>query len=82
MIYATLNDATQAEVIAPIEATGIVPNARAEYDVPALQDAVIVWHEHYNADGTLDLNGTGFTRRPDLTAEQFWDLVQRHELAP
>lgn len=39
--YSTRDEAIEREIIAPIEASGVVADARAEYDVDAIADAVL-----------------------------------------
>lgn len=44
--YATLEDAVQCEIIAPIEATGIVKDARTAYDIDALAQILITLRDY------------------------------------
>ncbi|MGV9827295.1 hypothetical protein [Gordonia sp. NPDC003429] len=62
----TSRDDAVAEVVRAIEASGVVADAWAEYDVPAICDAVI---------GTY---ATGYAQT--VTTDEFWACVQRHVL--
>lgn len=62
--YATRNEAIHRQIIAPIEATGVVQDAKAEFDVDAIADAVLAGH----ADGYAQT----------VTADEFWAVVSRH----
>lgn len=42
--YITRDDAIQREIVDPIEASGEVRDARAEYDIDAIADAVLGDH--------------------------------------
>lgn len=57
--YATRNDAIDAEIIAPIEASGVT--TRDEYDIDAIADAVLGDHE------------AGYALTVD--ADVFWGIV-------
>lgn len=59
--YTTLNDAVQAEIVDPIEATGEVKDARAEYDIEKIAERVLGDH----AEGYACL----------VEADEFWQIV-------
>lgn len=64
--YTTRDDAIDAEIIKPIEASGVVEDARAEFDIDAIADEVLGDYEQ------------GFTCTVDEDA--FWEIVTAHEL--
>jgi len=76
MFYSTKPEAVQAEVIAPIEASGMVADARAEFDVDAIADRVIAFEDGVDAGGVTHLNRQGFycTVEPG----EFWQVVAAH----
>lgn len=63
-IYTTRDEAIQREIIDPIEASGEVADARAEFDVDAIADEVLGDYE------------AGYASRVD--ADEFWRIVERH----
>lgn len=62
--YTTRTDAIHHQIITPIEATGVVQDAAAEFDVDAIAHAVLA--------GPAD----GYTQT--VTADEFWDVVSKH----
>jgi len=62
--YATRAEAIQREIIDPIEASGEVSDARAEFDVDAIADEVLGDH------------AAGYA--PIVDADEFWRVVERH----
>lgn len=62
--YSTRDQAIQWEILRPIEAAGVVPNAYAEYDVPGIARAV------------LGDYGDGYAVK--VTDEEFWTIVANH----
>lgn len=81
--YATRADAIEAEVVAPIEA-GHVDSARAEYEVDAIGDQVLYFHDAYDEDSdTYRLDQQGYRLKPDfLDPEEFWTVVKAHAKSP
>ncbi|WP_277101881.1 hypothetical protein [Cutibacterium granulosum] len=65
--YAFRDHAIECEIIEPIEASGVIPDARAQFDVDAIADEVI--------SGYYD----GFACKVD--EERFWEIVEAHEIA-
>jgi hypothetical protein len=63
-IYTTRDEAIQREIIDPIEASGEVTDARAEYDIEAIADEV------------LGDYAAGYA--PKVDADEFWAIVERH----
>jgi len=61
------DDAIECEIIEPIEASGVIPDARAEFDIEAIANEVI---------GVLK---DGFACMVD--PERFWEIVEAHEIA-
>jgi len=66
-IYAFRDHAIECEIIEPIEASGVIPDARAQYDIEAIANEVI---------GVLK---DGFACMVD--PEHFWEIVEAHEIA-
>lgn len=64
--YSTRTDAVQAEIIDPIEASGIVENAWESFDIHAIEDRVL-------ADA---LNGYAIK----VDAEEFWAIVEENAI--
>lgn len=65
-MYATLQQAVEAEIIEPIMATGIVHDVRVEYDVTGI---------------ALDVLGTREQGYECLVDEEaFWASVEEHQL--
>ena len=62
--YTTRDDAIDAEIIDPIEASGEVTDARAEFDIDAIADEVL---------GDYD---EGFACMVD--ADRFWEIAMAH----
>jgi len=67
-VHTTRDDAIRA-LITTIENTGVVSDARTEYDIEALADEVI---------GTLPAGGYGYIVDPD----EFWAAVARYDRDP
>lgn len=63
--YTTRNEAIDYEITRPIEASGVVENAHAEYDIDAIADEVLGDYE----------DGYALT----VTTDEFWDVVAKHE---
>lgn len=63
--YTTRTEAITREIVEAIEATGVVEDAHAEYDIDAIADAVLGDYE----------DGYALT----VTTDEFWDIVARHE---
>lgn len=64
--YTTIADAIEREIVAPIEASGVVSDAYAEYDIEAIRDETLGSYEQ------------GFACL--VPAEHFWDCVRRHAI--
>lgn len=85
-LYSTRPDAVQAEIINPIEASGVVEDASAEYDTEGIADAILVWDDAYDEDQHVHhLDRQGYRVRPEYLdapdgVASFWDLVERHAL--
>lgn len=65
--YTTRDGAIYWEIIRPIEASGDVADARAEFDIDAIADEVLGDYED------------GFTCMVD--ADRFWEIVAAHHIA-
>lgn len=75
--YTTREDAIYWEIVTPIEASGVVADARSEFDVEAIADRVIVFDEGYDFRADVyRLNWQGFYCVVD--PEAFWKLVAAH----
>lgn len=70
--YNTRHGAILNEIIAPIEASGIVKDAEAEYDISAIADRTII--------SITSANGHRFYECI-VTAEEFWQIVEENEVA-
>ncbi|MGO1852782.1 MAG: hypothetical protein ACTH0V_05165 [Microbacteriaceae bacterium] len=68
--YSTLPEAVEREIVEPIEAGGVVDDARAAYDIDAIADEVIASDSPAGAAEFSCAVGT----------DEFWQVVQRHEL--
>lgn len=71
IVYAARDDAVDWEVIRPIEASGVVTDARAEFDVDAIADAV------------LTDTGRGWKAGQEFAdaetgADAFWNVVEQN----
>lgn len=66
-MFTTRDEAVQNLIVHPIEATGVV-DARAEYDVDAIADAVLV------ADPLR-----GFIYADNAARDDFWGTVEANE---
>lgn len=67
--YSTRDEFIDREIIAAIEASGVIRDARRDYDVDAIADEVI--------DSEMRGPNPVFFQRPDV---DFWAIVQAHEL--
>ena len=63
--YTTRTEAIDREIIEAIEATGVVEDAHAEFDIDAIADEVLGDYE----------DGYALT----VTTDEFWDAVAKHE---
>lgn len=63
--YTTRTEAIAREIIEAIEATGVVNDAYAEFDIDAIADEVLGDYE----------DGYALT----VTTDEFWDAVAKHE---
>lgn len=73
-VYTTRTDAIDA-IVATIEASGVVTDARAEYDIDAIADSVI---GVAIAEGVLGDYEAGYAIAVDEGA--FWTIVTDNEL--
>lgn len=64
--YSTRYEAIEREIVEPIKA-GVIPNARAEFDIDAIADEVLGDHEQ------------GYTCMVD--EDRFWEIVASHHIA-
>lgn len=64
--YSTRDEAIEWEIIDPIEAGGVVPDARAEFDIDAIADEVLGDYEDGFASRVVD-------------HDTFWAIVEKHE---
>lgn len=64
-VYTTRTEAITREIIEAIEATGVVEDAHAGYDIDAIADEVLGDYE----DGYA----------PTVTHDEFWDAVAKHD---
>lgn len=62
--YSNRNEALQTEIIAPIEASGGVKDAYAEFDIDAIEDEVLGGYED------------GYAVKVDVN--EFWQIVEKH----
>lgn len=69
-IYSTRDEAIQREIVEPIEATGIVADARAEFDIDMIAENVLEYDS---------INGReGFICTVEI--DEFWVIVERQAL--
>ncbi|MDK8345411.1 hypothetical protein QP868_02355 [Brevibacterium sp. UMB1308A] len=79
-LYTTLDEAINREIVAAIEATGVVKDAHAEYDIDAIADEVLEYVDGYEEErNAYNLNRQGFRLREDIDHDEFWDAVAKHE---
>ena len=62
--FQTRDDAIRREIVEPIEATGVVEDAWAEFDVEAI------------ADLTLEARADGYRSKVD--PDEFWEIVMKN----
>lgn len=65
MSYSTRNEAIADAIVAPIEISGIVGDARAEFDIDAIAEAVLGGYDE------------GYEVQVDT--DQFWAVVESNE---
>lgn len=70
--YTTRSEAISREIVDPIEASGIVSDARAEYDIEAIAALVI--------DTRTPTDGGVPVFRSTISPDEFWDIVSAHAL--
>jgi len=63
-VYTTREEAIEHIIIKPIESSGLVDDARAEYDIPAIADAIL---------GDAD---QGYASQ--VPPDKFWQIVEKH----
>jgi len=74
----TTRDEAIASITEAIEAGGAVADARSEYDIDAIADAVIGYDEEVDADGATIASSVHFYI--DADEDDFWEAVADHEL--
>lgn len=47
----------------------------AHYDVEAITADMTAWHNAIDADGNINMSGSGLVERDDV---DFWDVVAKH----
>jgi len=62
--YATRAEAIEHVIIKPIESSGLVDDARAEYDIDAIADIILGDADH------------GFASQ--VPPDKFWQIVEKH----
>ena len=82
--YTTRDEAIQHEIVKVIQA-GDVEDARAEFDIDAIADQLIVWEDAYDETRNAHmLNAQGFRLADEYLPEQdedgmaFWSVVEDH----
>ncbi|MDK6814520.1 hypothetical protein QP363_11020 [Corynebacterium sp. UMB6689] len=70
-IYSRLDEAILREIIEPL---GEYAN---EFDIDAIADEMIDWHDEYNAKGEININRSGFHIKEDA---DLWEIIERHAL--
>lgn len=79
--YTTRADAIYLEIVEPIQASGVVADAYAEYDVDEIADELLIWDDAYDAETrTINLNQQGYYIRKEEEPGEFWDVVAAHEV--
>lgn len=69
-VYTTRTEAIQAEIIDPIEASGVA--SAAEFDIEMIADLVLEYDS---------INGReGFIVKREIDHDEFWQIVERHAL--
>ncbi|QRP98933.1 hypothetical protein I6J72_05385 [Corynebacterium sp. FDAARGOS 1242] len=70
-LYSRRDEAIHREIIEPLgeEATN--------FDIEAIADEMITWHDEFNNKGEIEANRSGFRIKEDI---DFWTLVERHAL--
>lgn len=76
-VYATYDEAVQAEVIAPIE-NGDVRDARAAFDIDLLGGILLYFEDAYDeATDTYRLDGQGWRLKPPFAnPREFWAVIE------
>lgn len=70
-LYSRRDEAIHREIIEPLgeEATN--------FDIEAIADEMITWHDEYNAKGEININRSGFRIKEDA---DLWEIIERHAL--
>ena len=78
--YTTRTEAIDREIIEAIEAGGVVEDAHAEYDIDAIADEVFEFVDGWDEErGAYIVNRQGWRQKEDITPDDFWDIVAKHE---
>jgi len=75
--YTTRDEAIAREIIVPIEAGGVVEDAEVEFDIEAIAEEVLHFHDAVDENGTTWLNSQGYEVMEDH--DKFWSIVMRHQ---
>lgn len=77
MLHQTRTEAIAREIVDPIEASGVVADAYAEFDVEAIAGEVISYADGYDyAESVYRVNQAGFYC--NTWPDDFWATVAAH----
>lgn len=71
MIYQDRTDAINHEIIA------VIGPEWDEFDIDAIADEILEWHDETNPQGEILLNRSGYRVKDDI---DFWEIVESHAL--
>lgn len=75
--YTTYHEAVEREIIEPIEASGVVENARETFYIAMIADEYLEFVDGWDAQRyAYNVNREGYRVREDI---EFWDIVAKHE---
>ncbi|MGY0887130.1 hypothetical protein ACW675_07245 [Corynebacterium aurimucosum] len=70
-LYSRRDEAILREIIEPLGETA------NEFDIDAIADEMIDWHDDYNAKGEINVNRSGFHIKEGA---DLWEIIERHTL--
>lgn len=75
--YTTYNEAIEREIIEPIEASGVVENAREAFYIAMIAEDYLAYVEGWDKErGAYNVTRCGYIVREDV---EFWDIVAKYE---
>lgn len=78
-IYQSIDEAIEREIVQPLEYSGVVEDAREEFDVEGIADDILEYYQVKNSKGSIRLDKSGYKLKK-ITPEEFWQIVAKFDL--